>query len=205
MKWAASHFELWNPSQRNTVFLQKEVTDSDFNTFPLLLWLQIPGLSFPHSAIVTQNLVWFSLFFPLLPCSSITITTSCFPVPSICSRDPVNDWFESLAECLHWNVRKKQNYLSSEDEEFWGRFQDPRGLLQGLQDSWGPGFSLTVLCAILSFTDRGGLTKLHSTNHHFNVALHKNLNAKTKKSFGAKQHFCCSLPCFILVAHKCGN
>uniref|UniRef100_A0A1A7X8B7 NAD(+) kinase n=1 Tax=Iconisemion striatum TaxID=60296 RepID=A0A1A7X8B7_9TELE len=49
---------------------------------------------------------------------SITITTSCFPVPSICFRDPVNDWFESLAECLHWNVRKKQNYLISEDEEF---------------------------------------------------------------------------------------
>ncbi|XP_043972899.1 NAD kinase isoform X1 [Gambusia affinis] len=48
---------------------------------------------------------------------SITITTSCFPVPSICFRDPVNDWFESLATCLHWNVRKKQNYLSS-DEEF---------------------------------------------------------------------------------------
>uniref|UniRef100_A0A8C6LCM7 NAD(+) kinase n=1 Tax=Nothobranchius furzeri TaxID=105023 RepID=A0A8C6LCM7_NOTFU len=49
---------------------------------------------------------------------SITITTSCFPVPSICFRDPVNDWFESLAQCLHWNVRKKQNYLISEDEEF---------------------------------------------------------------------------------------
>ncbi|KAM4571188.1 NAD kinase isoform 2-T2 [Fundulus diaphanus] len=49
---------------------------------------------------------------------SITITTSCFPVPSICFRDPVNDWFESLATCLHWNVRKKQNYLGSEDEEF---------------------------------------------------------------------------------------
>ncbi|KAM9341808.1 NAD kinase isoform 1-T1 [Pholidichthys leucotaenia] len=49
---------------------------------------------------------------------SITITTSCFPVPSICFRDPVNDWFESLAQCLHWNVRKKQNYLGSEDEEF---------------------------------------------------------------------------------------
>uniref|UniRef100_A0A8C5E3K5 NAD(+) kinase n=1 Tax=Gouania willdenowi TaxID=441366 RepID=A0A8C5E3K5_GOUWI len=48
---------------------------------------------------------------------SITITTSCFPVPSICFRDPVNDWFESLAQCLHWNVRKKQNYLSSEDED----------------------------------------------------------------------------------------
>uniref|UniRef100_A0A3Q3X364 NAD(+) kinase n=1 Tax=Mola mola TaxID=94237 RepID=A0A3Q3X364_MOLML len=48
---------------------------------------------------------------------SITITTSCFPVPSICFRDPVNDWFESLAQCLHWNVRKRQIYLSSEDEE----------------------------------------------------------------------------------------
>ncbi|XP_060912649.1 NAD kinase isoform X2 [Labrus mixtus] len=45
---------------------------------------------------------------------SITITTSCFPVPSICFRDPVNDWFESLAQCLHWNVRKKQNYLEEE-------------------------------------------------------------------------------------------
>ncbi|XP_076022591.1 NAD kinase isoform X2 [Genypterus blacodes] len=49
---------------------------------------------------------------------SITITTSCYPVPSICFRDPVNDWFESLAQCLHWNVRKKQNYLSSEEDEF---------------------------------------------------------------------------------------
>ncbi|XP_061112752.1 NAD kinase isoform X3 [Conger conger] len=49
---------------------------------------------------------------------SITITTSCFPVPSICFRDPVNDWFESLAQCLHWNVRKKQNYLGSEEEEY---------------------------------------------------------------------------------------
>lgn len=65
--------------------------------------------------------VFFSSSFH--PCSSITITTSCFPVPSICFRDPVNDWFESLAQCLHWNVRKKQNYLSSEDEEFWSIFK----------------------------------------------------------------------------------
>ncbi|XP_023847053.1 NAD kinase-like isoform X2 [Salvelinus namaycush] len=49
---------------------------------------------------------------------NITITTSCFPVPSICFRDPVNDWFESLAQCLHWNVRKKQNYLSSKEDVF---------------------------------------------------------------------------------------
>ncbi|XP_041072788.1 NAD kinase b isoform X3 [Cetorhinus maximus] len=40
---------------------------------------------------------------------SITVTTSCYPVPSICCYDLVYDWFESLAECLHWNVRKKQS------------------------------------------------------------------------------------------------
>ncbi|XP_073765546.1 NAD kinase isoform X1 [Danio rerio] len=49
---------------------------------------------------------------------SITITTSCFPLPSICFRDPVNDWFESLAQCLHWNVRKKQSHLCLEEEDF---------------------------------------------------------------------------------------
>lgn len=48
---------------------------------------------------------------------SISITTSCYPVPSICFRDPVNDWFDSLAECLHWNVRKKQNHFTVEEEE----------------------------------------------------------------------------------------
>ncbi|XP_068096742.1 NAD kinase isoform X3 [Hyperolius riggenbachi] len=48
---------------------------------------------------------------------SITITTSCYPVPSICFRDPVSDWFDSLAECLHWNVRKKQNHFTGDEEE----------------------------------------------------------------------------------------
>ncbi|XP_028834305.1 NAD kinase b isoform X2 [Denticeps clupeoides] len=42
---------------------------------------------------------------------SIRITTSCYPVPSICCHDLVYDWFESLAQCLHWNVRKKQARL----------------------------------------------------------------------------------------------
>ncbi|KAG8434390.1 hypothetical protein GDO86_012675 [Hymenochirus boettgeri] len=48
---------------------------------------------------------------------SISITTSCYPVPSICFRDPVNDWFDSLAGCLHWNVRKKQNHFTAEEDE----------------------------------------------------------------------------------------
>ncbi|XP_003975430.2 NAD kinase b isoform X1 [Takifugu rubripes] len=42
----------------------------------------------------------------------IKITTSCYPVPSICCHDLVYDWFESLAECLHWNVRKRQARLA---------------------------------------------------------------------------------------------
>ncbi|XP_055984419.1 NAD kinase isoform X1 [Sorex fumeus] len=47
---------------------------------------------------------------------SISITTSCYPLPSICVRDPVSDWFESLGQCLHWNVRKKQAQFSEEEE-----------------------------------------------------------------------------------------
>nr|XP_040027703.1 NAD kinase b isoform X1 [Gasterosteus aculeatus aculeatus] len=42
----------------------------------------------------------------------IKITTSCYPVPSICCHDLVYDWFESLAQCLHWNVRKRQERLA---------------------------------------------------------------------------------------------
>ncbi len=39
---------------------------------------------------------------------SVRVTTSIFPVPSICAEDQIGDWFDSLAECLHWNVRQKQ-------------------------------------------------------------------------------------------------
>jgi NAD kinase len=43
----------------------------------------------------------------------LTITTSEFPVPSICRSDQINDWFEGLATCLHWNQRLKQLPLNS--------------------------------------------------------------------------------------------
>ena len=56
---------------------------------------------------------------------SLRVTTSIYPIPSICaqvrknwdseifscfcnaifSQDQITDWFDSLAECLHWNVR----------------------------------------------------------------------------------------------------
>ncbi|XP_041981942.1 NAD kinase-like isoform X3 [Aricia agestis] len=42
---------------------------------------------------------------------SLYVTTSVYPVPSICAQDQISDWFDSLAECLHWNVRKKQKQV----------------------------------------------------------------------------------------------
>ena len=42
---------------------------------------------------------------------SLHVTTSIYPVPSICVQDQISDWFASLAECLHWNVRKKQKHF----------------------------------------------------------------------------------------------
>ena len=47
---------------------------------------------------------------------SLRVTTSIYPIPSICSQDQISDWFDSLAECLHWNVRKKQNKLEDSDQ-----------------------------------------------------------------------------------------
>ena len=35
------------------------------------------------------------------------ICNDIFPV----LQDQISDWFDSLAECLHWNVRKKQKTL----------------------------------------------------------------------------------------------
>lgn len=44
----------------------------------------------------------------LSPPPSVRVTTSIYPVPSICAEDQIRDWFDSLAECLHWNVRQRQ-------------------------------------------------------------------------------------------------
>ncbi|TDG42224.1 hypothetical protein AWZ03_011362 [Drosophila navojoa] len=42
---------------------------------------------------------------------SLRITTSIYPVPSICAQDQISDWFASLGDGLHWNVRKRQKCL----------------------------------------------------------------------------------------------
>lgn len=46
---------------------------------------------------------------------SIQITTSIYPVPCVNSENQITDWFKSLAECLHWNVRQRQRHLSITD------------------------------------------------------------------------------------------
>ncbi|NP_001154910.1 NAD kinase [Strongylocentrotus purpuratus] len=38
----------------------------------------------------------------------LRITTSVYPVASVCSIDQICDWFDSLVECLHWNERQTQ-------------------------------------------------------------------------------------------------
>lgn len=49
---------------------------------------------------------------------SLRVTTSIYPVPSICAQDQISDWFDSLAECLHWNVRKRQKCLGKQSSLF---------------------------------------------------------------------------------------
>ena len=48
----------------------------------------------------------------LILCCSVRITTAQYPVPAVCAKDQIDDWFDRLAECLHWNVRKPQKELS---------------------------------------------------------------------------------------------
>lgn len=38
----------------------------------------------------------------------LSITTSEYPLPSICRNGQLNDWFEGLASVLNWNQRQKQ-------------------------------------------------------------------------------------------------
>ena len=70
-----------------------------------------PIFSLSNSSLLPSLTVFtfFNVFFLLI--FSLHVTTSIYPVPSICSQDQISDWFASLAECLHWNVRKKQKAI----------------------------------------------------------------------------------------------
>ena len=45
----------------------------------------------------------------------ITVTSSPYPMPTICLNGQSNDWFNSLRRCLKWNDRVRQKAFSSSD------------------------------------------------------------------------------------------
>ena len=44
----------------------------------------------------------------------------------IFSLDQISDWFDSLAECVHWNVRKKQKHLDELTDLSGGQAEEGR-------------------------------------------------------------------------------
>jgi hypothetical protein len=65
----------------------------------------------------SRHNAWYSIdgrnTTELKPGYFLSITTSEYPLPSICRSDQINDWFEGLAQCLHWNQRQKQLPLNA--------------------------------------------------------------------------------------------
>lgn len=66
---------------------------------------------------------YFNLYYHLkvhfyfISICSLSVTTSVYPVPSICAQDQISDWFASLADCLQWNVRKRQQQFDDGDDQ----------------------------------------------------------------------------------------
>lgn len=65
----------------------------------------------------TRNTAWYSIdgrnTSELKHGYHLSIKTSEYPLPSVCRNDPISDWFEGLATCLHWNQRQKQLPINS--------------------------------------------------------------------------------------------
>ncbi|CAI6373677.1 unnamed protein product [Macrosiphum euphorbiae] len=55
---------------------------------------------------------------------SLQVTTSIYSLPSICAQDQISDWFDSLAECLHWNVRKRQKHFEELSDLAHCKYED---------------------------------------------------------------------------------
>jgi hypothetical protein len=68
-------------------------------------------------SVDSRHNAWYSIdgrnTTELKPDYYLSITTSEYPLPSICRSDQINDWFEGLAQCLHWNQRQKQLPLNA--------------------------------------------------------------------------------------------
>ena len=76
---------------------------------------------------------------------SLHVTTSIYPVPSICAQDQISDWFASLAECLHWNVRKKQKAMDELSDLSRSTSSNPKESLTSSASVGGSGNSITLV------------------------------------------------------------
>ena len=68
----------------------------------------------PRSAYtLQQQQVSFDGKWPqtLYPGDAVVVTTSVWPMPSVCSVDQHTDWFTSVRQKLLWNVREMQQAL----------------------------------------------------------------------------------------------
>ena len=74
----------------------------------------------------------------------LCVTTSIYPVPSICSEDQIADWFASLDECLRWNDRKRQKHFDDEDPE-------ENSVSKAAKVTYQHGFGVRVIESILKF------------------------------------------------------
>ncbi|XP_035207643.1 NAD kinase-like isoform X3 [Stegodyphus dumicola] len=87
----------------------------------------------------SRNLAWVSFDGrnrqELRHGDSLRVTMSIYPIPSICAQDQISDWFDSLAECLHWNVRKKQRQLDEYSDLVHSSSSDTIDSLDSRHDS----------------------------------------------------------------------
>ena len=90
-------------SSVGSVFVSRRVSCVVF----IALRVNIPCIT-NHTIGMYTKLSFFSTCFSTC---SVVVTTSPCPVPTINNTGHVTDWFDSLAECLHWNVRKQQKKL----------------------------------------------------------------------------------------------
>jgi NAD+ kinase len=80
----------------------------------------------------------------------IRITTSVYPVPSICRFDQLGDWFESLADILHWNLREPQLSFDTDRDTRHGKrspTRDQNKIIeenQNSSDTFAPDSSVDI-------------------------------------------------------------
>lgn len=101
----------------------------------------------------------------------LSITTSEYPLPSICRSDQINDWFEGLATCLHWNQRQKQLPLNS-------CYLQSNSLMSASQTQLNPSL-ISRSSSNSSIKQSNNITNgvYHNTNNNLNSTLQIDSNS----------------------------